>query len=417
MKRLLKFLAVLLVLAAIGAGLYIPAAKYWKERNRPQWRKEKVEQGDIISVINVTGQVKPVLSIEVGSFVSGPIVDLRVEFNQEVKADELLAVVDPKLYEANVKRDKANVKSRKADVDRIRAQLHLAERNLGRAKELKSEDPNFISEAETDQMVADFESLEAQLELAIAAVEQAEANLITSETNLAYTQIKAPEDGMIIDRRIDPGQTLAASFQTPVLFIVAPKMREKMHIHASVDETDIGSIRRAKSQQLPVVFTVDAYPEDLFEGNIEEVRYSSTSTQNVVTYPVIIGAPNPDLKLLPGMTASISFQVDDRKDVVKIPNAALRFYPQPHRVREQDRKLLEGAATAPEEDGTEDFVLSAKQRVEARRKRNLRHVWVVDGELLKAIEVEVGLSDNRWTELVAGEVTDGMELVTREEAK
>jgi HlyD family secretion protein len=417
MKRLLKILAFLIVLGGIGAGLYIPAAKYWQQRNRPQWRKESAEQGDIISVINVTGQVKPVLSIEVGSFVSGPIVDLRVEFNQEVKEKELLAVVDPKLYEASVKRDKANVDSRKADVKRIRAQLHLAERNLRRANDLKSEDPNFISEAETDQMVAEFESLEAQLELAIAAVEQAEANLITSETNLAYTRITAPEDGMIIDRRIDPGQTLAASFQTPVLFIVAPKMREKMHIHASVDETDIGLIRRAQKEQLPVVFTVDAYPEDLFEGDIEEVRYSSTSTQNVVTYPVIIGAANPDLKLLPGMTASISFQVDKRTDVIKIPNAALRFYPQPHRVREEDRKLLEGASTSPEEDGAEDFVMSAKERVEARRQRNTRHVWVVDGPWLKAIEVEVGLSDNRFTELVSGAVTDGMELVTREEAK
>jgi HlyD family secretion protein len=234
---------------------------------------------------------------------------------------------------------------------------------------------------------------------------------------LEYTQIEAPEDGMIIDRRIDPGQTLAASFQTPVLFIVAPKMREKMHVHASVDETDIGLIRRAKEEQLPVVFTVDAYPEDLFEGTIEEVRYSSTSTQNVVTYPVIIGAPNPDLKLLPGMTASISFQVDDRENVVKIPNAALRFYPQPHRVREEDRELLEGATITPEEDGAEDFVMSAKERVEARRERNKRHVWVVDGELLKAVEIEVGLSDNRFTEMVSGELSADMEVVTREEAK
>jgi HlyD family secretion protein len=249
-------------------------------------------------------------------------------------------------------------------------------------------------------------------------VEQAKASLTNSEANLNYTRITAPADGMVIDRRIDPGQTLAASFQTPVLFVVAPKMREKVHIYASVDETDIGRIRRAAKQNLPVVFTVDAYPEDLFEGEIEEVRYSATSTQNVVTYPVLVGAPNADLKLLPGMTANISFQVDEARDVLKIPNSALRFYPEVHRVREEDRKLLEGVTDTEEEDeSSSDFVLSARQRVEARRSRNQRHVWVTEGELLRAIEIEVGLSDNRFTELVSGDLKEGQELVTRQENK
>jgi HlyD family secretion protein len=303
-------------------------------------------------------------------------------------------------------------------VENVEAQLALAEENLTRAEDLKERDPDFISKAELDQLVYSRDALKAQLKLAKAAVDQAEASLTTSLANLGYTKIVAPEDGMIIDRKIDPGQTLAAQFQTPVLFVLAPGIREKMHVYASVDETDIGLIRKAADEQMPVVFTVDAYPDDLFEGTIEEVRFSSTTTQNVVTYPVIIGAPNPELKLLPGMTADISFQVDQREDVIKIPNAALRFYPDAKHVRETDRKLVEGLAAPDEvEDGSEDFVLSAMERVEARRKRNRRHVWVVDGQFLKAIEVEVGLSDNRFTEVVSGDVREGMELVTRQETK
>ena len=151
---------------------------------------------------------------------------------------------------------------------------------------------------------------------------------------------------MVINRKIDPGQTLASQFQTPELFIVAPDMRKKMHIHALVDEADIGLIRQAQQEQKKVIFTVDAYLDDLFEGVVEEVRLSSTTTQNVVTYPVIVAAPNPDLKLLPGMTANISFQVEERQEVIKIPNAALRFYPKPEQVREEDRQLLEGLTEA-----------------------------------------------------------------------
>src|SRR5262249_52037125 len=152
--------------------------------------------------------------------------------------------------------------------------------------------------------------------------------LVFSQAQLRYTNIKAPVDGIIINRKIDPGQTLAAQFQAPELFVVAPDMRTKMYVHASVDEADIGLIHEAQRKDLPVTFTVDAYPDDLFEGMIEEIRLSSTTTQNVVTYPVIVAAPNPDLKLLPGMTASISFEVNRRADIIKIPNSALRYFPQ-----------------------------------------------------------------------------------------
>jgi HlyD family secretion protein len=255
-------------------------------------------------------------------------------------------------------------------------------------------------------------ALEAQVRLAEASVKQAQASLNNSEANVAYTDIRSPVDGIVIDRKIDPGQTLAAQFQTPELFVVAPNMREKMHVHASVDEADIGLITLAKRRGLPVTFTVDAYPDDLFRGAIEEIRMSSTTTQSVVTYPVIVATSNSDLKLMPGMTASISFQIEDRRNVLRIPNAALRFYPLASHVRKADRKLLEGVPEAVEEESSEAGGLSARQRAELRRKRDRRHVWVVDGDYLRAVPVVTGLSDNQHTEMKSGRLKAGDPLVT-----
>lgn len=418
LKRLLKLALVLLVLGGIAAASYGPAMKYWRERNRPEWRLAEVTRGDIIAVRNATGQVKPIRSVEVGCVVSGPIVGEIANFNDEVKEGDLLAKIDPRRYEAARKSAEARLKIAEAEVKRVEAMLQQATNDEDRALKLQAKNKDFISDAELDQLKYSRISLEAQLEVAKASVEQAKASLDDAETNVAYTKITAPESGRIIDRKIEPGQSLAASFQTPQLFIVAPDMEKEMYIHAAIDETDIGLVRAAKHRELPVHFTVDAYPDDLFEGTIKEIRFSSTSMQNVVTYPVIVSAANPDLKLLPGMTANLSFRVDERKDVIKIPNAALRFYPEAQYVRQQDRKLLEGARDdEDDEDGTGDLMLSAEEKAEARRKRKQRHVWVVDGEFLRAIAVEVGLSDNRFTELVSGELKKGQKLVTRMERK
>lgn len=414
MKTLLKLFAVLLILGGIGAAGYRPAVKYWKQRNRPQWRADQVVRGDIVAVVNATGQVKPVLSVQVGSFVSGPIVDLPGEFNQEVKEGDLLAKIDERIYKANRDQDTATLKIRRAEVKRVLSLLHQAQNDEQRGLALRAKNESFLSDAERDQLQFNRESLEAQLEVAEAAVEQAEASLENSKANLGYTNITSPVDGIVIDRKIDPGQTLAASFQTPQLFVVAPRMREKMHVHAMIDEADIGLIREAKERQLTVEFTVDAYLDDLFQGTIEEIRYSSTTTQNVVTYPVIVAAANPDLKLLPGMTANLSFRVDERKDVLRIPNAALRFFPESQYVREEDRNLLEGTGgdIGEEKEKPSEQRISANERAEARRRRTKRHVWVEDGEFLKAIPIEVGLSDSRYTELLSGDVKEGQSLVT-----
>ncbi len=412
-KPLIRIVVILLVLAAAGAAAFNPAREYWRQRNRPDWQLAEVTRGPIVSVVNSTGTVQPVLSIKVGSFVSGPIEQIFVDFNAEVKKGDLLARIDPQLIKAEVQRDEAILATTKAEVERAKALLQQATNDEKRAMALQAENEGFISDAELDQVRFTRASHEAQVAVADAQVSQANASLERSRRNLGYTEIKAPEDGIIIDRKIDPGQTLAAQFQTPEMFTLAPKMREKIHVFASVDEADIGLVRQAQLRGQPVYFTVDAYPDELFEGAIEQIRFSSTTTQNVVTYPVVVAAPNSELKLMPGMTATVSFQVEDKSDIVKIPNAALRFYPAPQHVRPEDRKLLEGAdVTSDDENDAAVSMPSATEKAETRRKRNRRHVWVVEGSLLKALEVHSGLSDNKYSELVSGVLRVGQKLVT-----
>lgn len=416
MKLLLRSLVALILVGGVGAAIYFPAIRYWKKRNEPKWRFSEVTRGDIVAMVNSTGTVRPVLSVHVGALVSGPVDRLFADFNDEVSAGELLAQIDPTRFEAAVARDEAALKSREAELKRVQALLDQAIADERRAIDLQKVNPDFISEAELDQLKYSRQSLEAQLELARAAVDQATANLSESRTNLDYTKVTSPVDGIVIDRKIDEGQALAAQFQTPELFIVAPDLKKEMRIFASVDETDIGLIRQAQQHGQPVFFTVDAYPDDLFEGTIHEIRLSSIEMQNVVTYPVVISAPNPDMKLLPGMTANISFRVDERKDVVRIPNAALRFYPEEKHVHPDDRKLLRGETWEKEDDDQPEAMLTAVEKAELRRKRRRRHVWTWDGKFLHAVEVEFGLMDGKYAELVTGEVKEGQKLVIGKES-
>lgn len=415
MRSLLKIAVVLAVLSGLGYFAWGRGAAWLKERNRPQFRTAQAERGDIRITVNASGEVKPVLAVHIGSFVSGPIEELFVDFNDEVKAGQVLATIDPRIYKAAVQRDEAAYQARLADVQRVQAELQRARNDEQRALQLQAENAEFISQAELDQLRFARMSLEAQLTIADASVLQAKANLDNSEANLNYTKITSPVDGVVIDRKIDPGQTLAAQFQTPELFVVAPEMREKMHIFASIDEADIGLIREARAASQPVSFTIDAYAGDVFrEGRIEQIRLSSTTTQNVVTYPVVVATPNSDMRLLPGMTANLTFQIRELQDVLKVPNAALRYYPDKEHVRpedvdrldltlEDDEASQEGAVTT-EEQPVDDAAAAA---VRASRKV----VWVRDGDLLRAVDVRVGVSDYRFTQLLEGELQAGDELV------
>ena len=240
---MLKSVLALTTLTILAAAAYQPLSRYWEEKHRPRYRTAQVTRRNITMVVNSTGEVKPVLSVAVGSFVSGPIEKLHVEFNDRVTAGQLLAEIDPRIYDAAVARDRAILLTRQADVKRVNAQLQQAINDEKRSTALRKESKDFISQAEIDRYHFTRMSLEAQAEVAEAAIAQAQANLSNSEANLAYTKILSPVDGIVIDRKIDPGQTLAAQFQTPELFVIAPDMEQRMDIYASVDEADIGLIR------------------------------------------------------------------------------------------------------------------------------------------------------------------------------
>ncbi len=417
-KFLVKLIIFLLSVGGVVWGAYGPVRDYLKKRSQPVWETAQVVRGNAVREINSSGTVRPVLRVSVGSFVSGPIVELNVDFNDKVKEGQILAKIDPRLFAANVARDQATLATRDAEVNRVQAQLQQARNNLLRGQKLRAKNEDFLSTRELDALTFEYKALEAQLVLSKAAIQQAKASLENSVANLEYCEIRAPVDGIVIDRKIDPGQTLAAQFQTPELFVVAPDLREKVHVFASVDEADIGLIQRAKDEKRPVTFTVYGHPDELFTGEIEQVRLSSEELQNVVTYPVIVAAANPDMKLLPGMTASISFEVDSKSDVLKIPSSAIRFLPaNVAYVRPEDRNLLDGSNWKSTSEVEEEISLTAREKTEIQRKKNRRHVWVKDGEFLRAVEIETGLAESKYVVLVSGDLKEGDELVTGQAKK
>ncbi len=417
MKTILKLLIALGILGGIGYAAYRPLMSYWEQRNKTQWRTQAVESGEIVQAVNSTGKVEPIRRVSVGSTVSGPIAELMVDYNSKVFKDQVLATIDSRLYQSAVERDRANLRTRQAEVARADAMLQQAKNDERRSGQLNKSQDGFISEAEIDQFRFARMMREAELQVAQTNVEQSQAQLDNSEANLAYTKILAPCDGIVIDKKIDVGQTLAAQFQTPEMFVVAPEMDQRMYIYASVDEADIGLISKAQESGQLVRFTVDAYPDKLFDqGKIVQVRLSSKEEQNVITYPVIVETPNTDLKLLPGMTANLSFQINRKSNILKIPNPSLRFYPNREKVHPDDRKILDGFEDQKEFADSPKMV-SADEKSQNSRSLSYRHVWVDDGKYLRAKKVKIGISDNRYTELIEGELSPGEELVIGEKIK
>jgi HlyD family secretion protein len=405
---LVKWLLILGVLAG-GATWVSVRAKSWLDRRAvPKYTTAKISRGRVATVVTSTGTVKPVLSVSVGAFTSGPIAKVNVDFNAVVKKGQVLAEIDPRLLAAAVERDEAAIESQKADLKRVEALLQQAINNEKRARQLLAINKDYIAGLDVDQYHFTRLSYEAQIKLGQASIKQAEANLKNSEANLGYAKIVSPVDGVVIERKVDPGQTVAASFQTPELFIIAPDMDKHMYVFASVDEADIGQIRSAQERGKVVQFTVDAYPGDLFKGKIHQVRNNSTTTQNVVTYPVIIQVPNPGLKLMPGMTANITFPIEIREDILRVPAAALRFVPLPAQVRPDDQHYVEAPPSSLSSVGRKS---TADEKAEQLRKRQHRIVWVKDGELLRAVPITLGLIENQYAELLDGDLTEGQEIV------
>jgi HlyD family secretion protein len=410
MKQLLFWLIVLGGLTAAGTLTYQRYHAAWNPAG--QFRTRPVRRGDVVLAVNSTGTVQPVLSVQVGAFVSGPVQKVFVDFNDRVKKDQLLAQIDPRTYIAGEAHEKASLAHAKADLNRVEALLEHAVQMENRNARLKK--TNAVAEADYEQTITDRKNYEAQIELCKAAIQQSEADLSTARTNLDFTNIKSPVDGIILDRKVDPGQTVAASFQTPVMFVVAPDLEKKVYVYASVDEADIGLIRDAQKRGQPVLFSVDAYPKDTFSGRITQVRLNPTTVSNVVTYTVVVEAANGELKLLPGMTANLVFQIEKRSEVLTLPNAALRFHPKPEQVRKCDQPIVEGREedevnNAPAEPGEKK---DAAGGAPARGSLKPTYVWIVEGSQLAAVEVVTGLADKGRTEILSGGLSEGQEVLT-----
>jgi len=375
MKKKVVIISIIVVVI-IATGLFF----YFRGNgNNMAYKTEKVSRGEIKALVTATGTVNAVTTVSVGTQVSGTIKRLMVDYNSPVKKNQLLAQIDPSTFQAQVDQARANLLSAKANMEKAAVATIDAQRTFQRNKELFAQ--NFIARSDLDTAETNAQSAEAQQKVNQAQVGQAQAALKIAETNMQYTNILSPVDGTVISRSVDIGQTVAASFQTPTLFSIAQDLT-KMQIDTNVDEADIGKVKVGQE----VSFNVDAYPDTIFTGKVAVVRNAPITVSNVVTYDVVIQVNNTQLKLKPGMTANVSITIETRPDVLRIPNAALRFKP---------------AEVKGKSEKTPD-----KQRMKGTK------VWILENDKPKPAKVSIGLSDGNYTEISAGELKEGQEIIT-----
>ena len=313
----------LLILLLVAAGITVYGYfSYTTSEFVPEVRTVNVTQGDVVDTVGATGSLEAVTTVNVGSQVSGIIQDLLVDYNTIVRKGDVIMRLDPSLFETQLEQARANLVRAEADVERLRVALDDSRVQLRRAEDLAERELISMTELEAAQVAV--RSAVAQLKSNEAAVTQAEASLSQNQVNLDHTVIRTPIDGIVISRLVDIGQTVAASLQAPELFVIAADLT-KMRVIAAIDESDVGRIRPNQR----VTFTVDAYPGEQFEGTVSQIRLEPVLTQNVVTYATVVDAPNPELRLRPGMTATIALEIARRENILRIPNSALRFRPTP----------------------------------------------------------------------------------------
>jgi HlyD family secretion protein len=378
-----RYIVVVVVVVLLAIGGYT----YWRHGQgdgQSQYVTEPIARGSVASTVTATGTLNPVTSVQVGTYVSGPIKALYADFNSPVKKGQLVAKIDPQPFLVKVQEAEANLANARAKVEKDRADLEFKRLTLGRNRELLAK--NLIAQSDLDTAKSNYDQAVAQVNLDKAGVQQAEASLQEARINLAYTDITSPVDGVVVSRNVDVGQTVAASFQTPTLFLIAQDLT-KMQVDSNVSESDIGAVRAGQ----PATFTVDAYPGKVFTGAVAQVRNAPITVQNVVTYDVVVAVDNPELELKPGMTASVAVITARRDDVLKIPLRAVRFNP--------ERKP--STEPTPGQDG------AARQPP----RRGESTVWVAQPDrTLRKVEVKLGVRDDQYAELLSDHLESGDEL-------
>ncbi|WP_342317041.1 efflux RND transporter periplasmic adaptor subunit [Lysobacter sp. FW306-1B-D06B] len=312
-------IAAAVVLALVAGGVYLYRQR-GAEASAGAYRTVPVERGDIRVAISSTGTLSAISTVTVGSQVSGQVTDVLVDYNDEVKKGQIIARIDPKTYEAQIAQGNAQIASAHASLNQAQATLLNAELDYKRKADLGAR--QLVARSDVDLAKATLDQARAQVNAAQASIRQQTASTQTTQVNLDRTVIRSPVDGVVLTRSIEPGQTVAASLQAPELFTIAEDLA-KMKIELAVDEADIGQVKAGQN----VSFTVDAFPDRQFRGTVEQVRLSATTTNNVVTYPVVVTVDNSDGTLLPGLTVNAEIEVSQRDDVLKVSNAALRYKP------------------------------------------------------------------------------------------
>jgi len=355
---------------------------YWLTRrtDQPRYTTATVDRGSIVRSVTATGTVNPVITVQLGTYDSGPIIAIYADFNTPVKAGQLIAKIDPRPFQVKVDQAAAALANAKAQLIKDQADMVYKKLTLNRDSQLV--EANVISQDVLDSARSAYDQDVAQTSLDRANIQQQQANLEEAQVNLNYTNIISPVDGTVVSRNVDVGQTVAASFQTPTLFLIAKDLTQ-MQVDTNVSESDIGNLRTGQ----PADFSVDAFPDRVFEGTVGQVRKAPVTVQNVVTYDVVVNVPNPEFLLAPGMTANVTIITARRDNVLRIPVQALRF--------------------TPGKDILGNTTLSIAEK-SVRQKR----VWLADSGILKPVFIVPGLDDGSYTEVLSGDLKLGDIVVT-----
>jgi HlyD family secretion protein len=413
MKRIVIWTVIIVALSGGGyAGYrYFGAGK----KTAPKYVTVAASKGPVVAKVTASGTLSAVTTVQVGSQVSGRIDQILTDFNAAVKKGDVIAKIDPQLFQAAVEQAKANLLADEAAVEKAKVQALDAERQYNRQKQLL--DQHLVAQADVDTAEATFRAAKASIGTAEGQVQRDRAALSQAQVNLNYTTITSPINGTVISRNVDVGQTVAASLQAPTLFTIAEDLH-KMQIDTSVAEADVGKL----DSGMNVSFTVDAFPGSPFKGAVRQIRNAATTVQNVVTYDAVIDVANPELKLRPGMTANVTFVYADKEDALRIPNAALRFkMPSAEagagpELEGGGRRRGGGAAGAP--GGVAGGPASAPAGAGAFRRPpdaaagERRMVWLLrDGLPVRAF-IKTGITDGTSTEVVSGDVNEGDLVIT-----
>ncbi len=365
------------------------------------FRTAAIKRGDLLSTISATGTVEPEEVVDVGAQVVGRIKSLGVnpgdpqktiDYGSVVQNGTILALIDDAVYKAQLDQARATLERARVDLLQLQAKCDQTEQEWKRAASLRP--TKAIADTDYDLALANYKAAKANVAVGDAVIKQNEAVLELAKTNLDYTIIKSPVQGVIIARRVNIGQTVVSAMNAPSLFLIAKDLR-RMQVWASVNEADIGRIRL----EMPVRFTVDAYPGEVFRGQVAQIRLNAQMTQNVVTYTVVVTTDNPDGKLLPYLTANVQFEIDQRTDVLQAPNAALRWKPEASQI----------AADARETDAPAPSDGQPAQSANGGEKRG--RLWTVDGDFVRPLEVVIGIGDGLTTEIGGDDVKEGMRVV------